>query len=205
MNYKIYDNCSIGQDVAICDYAVIGKPSRARHISFRGLKRTGELLHTIIGSKVYIGCHVVVEEGVFIGQSVVIDDGAIIESNVSIGANSFVVHAAKVCEGVIIGEDCVVGGLVGDNVLMGSRIRSFGKLIHKHSDPTLPWDGTFEEAPQIMDDAFIGFNATIVGGVKIGKGSYVAAGAIVTTNVPDGHVAIGKNIFIEKEKWGGKI
>jgi acetyltransferase-like isoleucine patch superfamily enzyme len=48
----------------------------------------------------------------------------------------------------------------------------------------------------IEDDAWIGFNATILRGVRIGKGAIVAAGAIVTKDVPAftivaGSVAVG--------------
>jgi acetyltransferase-like isoleucine patch superfamily enzyme len=37
----------------------------------------------------------------------------------------------------------------------------------------------------------IGANAVILEGVKVGKGSVVAAGAIVTENIPEGVVAAG--------------
>jgi acetyltransferase-like isoleucine patch superfamily enzyme len=37
----------------------------------------------------------------------------------------------------------------------------------------------------IENDVFIGFNAIILGGVTLGRGSVVAAGSVVTKNVPD--------------------
>jgi acetyltransferase-like isoleucine patch superfamily enzyme len=45
--------------------------------------------------------------------------------------------------------------------------------------------------PVLKNRAAIGANATILPGVYIGEGSLVAAGAIVTRNVPDHMLAIG--------------
>ena len=38
---------------------------------------------------------------------------------------------------------------------------------------------------EIMDNVFIGSNSTIVGGVRIGPNAIVAAGAVVTKDVPE--------------------
>jgi len=43
----------------------------------------------------------------------------------------------------------------------------------------------------IEDDVWIATRATILSGVTVGKGSVIAAGAVVTKNVPPGHVAKG--------------
>ena len=43
----------------------------------------------------------------------------------------------------------------------------------------------------IEDGAAIGANATVLPGVRIGAGALVAAGAIVTRDVPPGMLAIG--------------
>ena len=40
----------------------------------------------------------------------------------------------------------------------------------------------------IEDDVWIGANSTILPGVKIGKGSIVAAGSVVTTDVPENNL-----------------
>ena len=41
------------------------------------------------------------------------------------------------------------------------------------------------------DDVSIGANATILPGIKVGKGAFVAAGAVVTRDVPPGKLAQG--------------
>ena len=47
------------------------------------------------------------------------------------------------------------------------------------------------KGPQIPDGAAIGANATLLPGVCIGEGALVAAGAIVTRDVPAYMLAIG--------------
>ena len=44
---------------------------------------------------------------------------------------------------------------------------------------------------RIGDDAWIGFNATILKGVKIGRGAIVAAGSVVVKDVPDNAIVAG--------------
>ena len=43
----------------------------------------------------------------------------------------------------------------------------------------------------IGDDVWIGANATICGGVKIGSGTVIGAGSVVTRNIPEGVIAVG--------------
>jgi maltose O-acetyltransferase len=50
----------------------------------------------------------------------------------------------------------------------------------------------FDSAPiRIEDDVWIGFNATILKGVTIGKGSIIEPGAVVSKNVPEGSIVSG--------------
>ena len=48
------------------------------------------------------------------------------------------------------------------------------------------------EAIEIGDDAWIGFNVSILKGVKIGKGAVIGACAVITRDVPDYAVVVGK-------------
>jgi acetyltransferase-like isoleucine patch superfamily enzyme len=43
----------------------------------------------------------------------------------------------------------------------------------------------------IDDDVWIGANAVILGGVRIGKGAIIGAGAVVTKDVPEMAIAVG--------------
>ena len=91
---------------------------------------------------------------------------------------------------VDIGEFCHIraaGGLViGNYVLIASNV-----AITTQGHPTQPprW-GHVEEGPiEIGNDVWIGTGAIILANVRIGDGSVVAAGAVVTTDVSD-HVVV---------------
>ena len=51
----------------------------------------------------------------------------------------------------------------------------------------------------IEDDVLIGANAVILEGVRVGEGSIVAAGAIVTQDVPAGSVVAGTPAKVIKQ------
>lgn len=51
----------------------------------------------------------------------------------------------------------------------------------------------------IEDDVWIGANATIVGGVTIGKGSIIGAGSVVTRDIPSGVIAYGNPCRVHRE------
>jgi acetyltransferase-like isoleucine patch superfamily enzyme len=97
--------------------------------------------------------------------------------------------------GVTVGNDSVIKGHIGDSARIGIGCRISGDLIHRQLDPSLGWDdpGSEEPAPIVEDGAFIGWRAIIVGGVNIGAGAYVCAGALVTRDIPAGYIASGRN------------
>lgn len=74
-----------------------------------------------------------------------------------------------------------------NNILMAGRVCFVGKNDHQYKEPCkLIWDSERGNngVTIIEDDVWIGHNATIVGGLTIGKGAIIAAGAVVTKNVP---------------------
>lgn len=76
---------------------------------------------------------------------------------------------------------------IGDNVLMAGRVCFVGKNDHEFDVPgKYIWDGGRgdDKACRVESDVWIGHGCTIVGGVTIGTGSIVAAGSVVTRDVP---------------------
>ncbi len=87
-----------------------------------------------------------------------------------------------------IGIDADLHGTItiGDDVMMGPRCTIFSRN-HRTDDPTRPMNtqGFEEDKPVVIgDDVWLGANTTILPGVHIGSGSIVAAGAVVTGDVP---------------------
>jgi hypothetical protein len=90
---------------------------------------------------------------------------------------------------VQFGEYCNIATNVifGNNILMAGRVCFVGKNDHTFDTPKqLIWNGKRGDSgtTYIEDDVWICHNVTIVGGVTIGKGSIIAAGAVVTQNIP---------------------
>ena len=117
-----------------------------------------------------------------------IEPGAIIRDGVTIGKNSVIMMGAVINIGAEIGESSMVDmnsvigarGKLGKRVHLGAGAIIAGVLEPPSADPCI-----------ISDDVLIGANSVILEGVKIGRGSVVAAGSIVTEDVPEGVVGAG--------------
>ena len=108
---------------------------------------------------------------------------------------------------VIIGDHTRVGlhnTIIGP-VTIGSHVNlaqgiTVTALNHNFSDSTLRIDeqGVSTTPVVIGDDVWIGVNAIVLPGVHIGRHVVVAAGAVVTRDVPDGCVVAGVPATIKK-------
>jgi len=94
-------------------------------------------------------------------------------------------------EGIQIGDDSIIGFgtfLDGRKTLkIGSHVDIASEVMIYNSEHNLESEGfeATEEQVQVGDYVFIGPRSIILPGVKIGKGAIVAAGAVVTKDVPD--------------------
>lgn len=66
---------------------------------------------------------------------------------------------------------------------------------------TCNYDGFAKHKTSIGSDSFVGSNSTLVAPVTLGDESFVAAGSVVTQDVPDGAMAIGRGRQENKEGW----
>jgi len=66
---------------------------------------------------------------------------------------------------------------------------------------TCNYDGEQKYRTQIGEGAFIGSNSTLVAPVEIGADSYVAAGSVITENVPEKTLALGRARQVVKQGW----
>lgn len=204
----VHPSTRIGDNTTIGMYSVIGYP-----------EKKGEYVE--IGRNCKIGNHVTIYPGVRIMDNVSIKDYSCIEEDTIIGSNVFiepfshigekvtigaftlVLYKAEIYGGAKIGKHCRIGGFVAENTIIGDYVTVFGKLIHSFRDPT-HWGGG-ETPPTIDNYVVIGFNAVIIGGIKINHHVYVAAGATVSKNVPPYSIAYGFNNIVPIDKWKGKI
>lgn len=121
------------------------------------------------GTKIWHFCHV--QKGAKIGIKCILGQNVNIGNNVIIGNNVKIQNNVSVYEGITIEDDVFLGpSCVLTNV---SNPRS-QVLRHSLYEKTLIRRGTT-----------VGANATIVCGITLGRYCFIAAGAVVTKDVPD--------------------
>ena len=122
------------------------------------------------------GCEV--GDGSRIGTFVEIQKGATIGARCKISSHSFI------CEGVTIEDEVFIGhGVMFTN-------DKFPRATNPDGSAQTDQDWTLEFT-KVKHRASIGSNATILCGISIGSGALVAAGAVVTSDVPDGAIVAG--------------
>ncbi len=104
---------------------------------------------------------------------------------------------------IVIGNDFYIGrdsfiecdATIGNDVIMANRVALIGRHDHHYQQVGVPirkashildrdynWKGIGQQVI-IGDDVWIGYGSIILTGVKIGNGSIIAAGSIVTRDV----------------------
>jgi acetyltransferase-like isoleucine patch superfamily enzyme len=106
-------------------------------------------------------------------------------SAIHMGTHFFDPHGISIGDDTIIGFRCFLDGrghlVIGNHVDIASEVMIYTSEHDIHAD-----DFHAISAPiEIGDYVFIGPRAIILPGVKIGKGAVVAAGAVVTKDVPE--------------------
>ena len=185
----IFGNSKIGSSCFIDAEALIGYPHNAEL----------DLLKS--NPKKINGCE--------IGDNSKIRPGAIY-STTKVGENTRTGHNFLIRENTIIGNNCLIGTntvidnscIIGDDcsfqtgvyIPTGSKI---GNRVFLGPNATLTNDKTplrteyILEKITIEDDVSVGANATLMPGITLGEGSFVAGGAVVTKDVPAWHLAKG--------------
>lgn len=113
---------------------------------------------------------------------------------------------------ISIGDRCFVGAstmIAADSIVLEDDVViSWGVTIVDHNSHALHWRDRSRDvldwnrgekdwskvtiAPvRLMSRCWIGFDAKILKGVTVGRGAIVAAGSVVTKDVPDAHVVAG--------------
>ena len=128
-----------------------------------------------------------------ISQSTRFFTGIEIHPGAKIGKNLFIDHGM----GVVIGETSEIGNNVTiyHAVTLGGISPSIDSERQRHE----------KRHPTIGDDVVIGSGAQIIGPIKVGNGSRIAANAVVVNNVPDGATMVGVPAKIIKTGNKGKF
>lgn len=107
---------------------------------------------------------------------------------------------------VQLGPHCHVSADIhfGNYVLCAANVSFIGKNEHSFNYPgeTIWESPRGKDMPTIVgNDVWIGHGAIIIGGVKIGDGSIIAAGSVVTKDVPPMSIVGGNPAKLIKQRF----
>jgi acetyltransferase-like isoleucine patch superfamily enzyme len=124
-----------------------------------------------IGDRVHLYGDTYIQTGY--GGSINIGSDTLIQPRCQFSAYKSPIHIGR---GVIIAPNCAFypydHGIESDQLIVKQPLTTKGGIT-------------------IGDHAWLGFGVIVLDGVQIGKGAVIGAGSVVTSNVPDGAVAIG--------------
>jgi len=134
--------------------------------------------------------------------------------SLKIGANSYIAADTLVRGDIVMGNHCTVNPYVSlhGKVTMGDgvRIASLATIAgqnHVFTDPDKPiyqQPLTFKGIT-IGDDVWVGANVVVLDGVTIGSHAILAAGAVVTKDVPDYAIVGGNPARLLKDRRGTAV
>lgn len=121
-----------------------------------------------------------VASGCSVGPFARLRPGAVLAENVKIG-NFVEIKASRLGAGVKAGHLTYIGNAeVGDGANIGA------------GTVTCNYDGRNKHTTEIGRNAFIGSDTMLVAPVRVGDGASTGAGSVITQDVPDGALAVGR-------------
>lgn len=180
----IHPNVEVGDGTVIDEGATVGEPPRGR--------KPGEL-QTRIGAGGVIRSGTVVYAGVVIGDRFSSGHGALIREDneigddCSVGTNAVLESGNRIGSGTRVHSGCFLEHTtLGDRVFLGPNV-----VFTDDPHPACPRYLDCVLGATVEDDVSIGANATILPGIRIGAGSLIGAGSVVTRDVEPGAVVTG--------------
>jgi acetyltransferase-like isoleucine patch superfamily enzyme len=187
----VHDGAVIGDGVIVGDGAVLGRVPVLGPASAASREAPGGL---VVEAGARIGAHAVVLAGAQIGAGAIIGDQAFIRERVRIGAGSVVGQGTSVDNDTVIGARVRIQSRVyltgfmtiEDDVFVGpgavtTNDDAMGRLAA----------GSSLRGPTLRRACRVGGGSTLVPGVEIGEEAFIAAGAVVTSDVPPRAVMMG--------------
>ena len=167
---------------------LVGKGARITHGS-----------HIRCGKNVKFEDHTEIQglcsEGLTFGNNVTISRGVMIRPSGYYGGD--------LGSGLVMGDNSSIGPygyvgcsgkiVIGSNVMFGPKCSLFAENhVFSDKEQTIKSQGVKQKGITIEDDCWIGSNVIILDGVHIGKGCAIAAGTLVTKDVPERTLMLNK-------------
>jgi acetyltransferase-like isoleucine patch superfamily enzyme len=198
-NVTVHSGTVIGDGCMIEENAVLGKrPKLAARSSSAGAK----LAPLELADGVTVCCAAIVFAGTRVGAGSILGDQSYVRERVVIGERSVIGRASCIDNDVAIGNRVVIQtnvyitahSLVEDDVFVGPGASTTNDDTMSRHAPDYELRGaTLRRACRV------GGSAVLVPGVEIGEEAFIAAGAVVTTDVRPRGVAIGVPARVVRE------
>lgn len=190
----LHADSRIGNQVRIDDYVVVGKwPLRAVNSI---LKPTQQLDPAVIANRCMIGTHATVYRGAALAEAILVADQATIRERVVVGEFTIVGR------GVVVENDCTVGryckletesyitaySTLEDRVFVAPQVAtSNDNFVGRTEERFQHFKGV-----TVKRGGRIGVGSVILPGKTIGEDSLVAAGSVVSHDVPARKIVLGQ-------------
>jgi len=169
-----------------------------------------------------IGRDAIVEPNVVFGPGVTVESGACIRAfshleGCHLGAGAVVGPFARLRPGAELSNDVHVGNFVEiKNAILGDGAKvnhlsyigdaSVGEGTNIGAGTiTCNYDGVFKHRTEIGAHAFIGSDTMLVAPVRVGTGAMTGSGSVITRDVPDGALALGRAAQVVKEGFAARL
>jgi acetyltransferase-like isoleucine patch superfamily enzyme len=186
----VHDGTVIGDGCVIEDHAVLGKRPRLA----RGSSAGGAVGALQLGERVTVCTGAVVFAGASIAEEAILGDQSYVRERSQIGAGSVIGRGSVVDNDVLVGARVKVQTsvyltaftVIEDDVFVGPGTTTTNDDTMARHGPEMPLRGaTLRRACRV------GGGTVLTPGVEIGEEAFVAAGAVVTKDVPARAVVIG--------------
>ena len=114
-------------------------------------------------------------------------------------------HLCKFIGNIKFGNNCNFNGIkaIGGNITFGNNFHSGEDVMilarnHNYEGERIPYDSTCLNKTVIIDDnVWVGSKVLICGNVHIGEGAIIAAGAVITKDIPPCAIVIEYNKILK--------
>lgn len=195
----VHDGVIIGDGVTVQDGAVLGK---APSLSGRSSAARGELGPLVIEDGAVICAQAIIFAGSRIGERSIVGDQAYVRERTTVGPDTVIGRASAVDNDVAIGARVRIQtqvyvtahSTIEDDVFVGPCAMTTNDDTMARLAPGTPMRGaTLRRACRV------GGGAVLLPGVEIGEEAFVAAGAVVTSDVPPRKVVMGVPARVVKD------
>ena len=197
----VHEGTVIGDGCVIEDHVVLGKRPRLA----RGSSAKGEVGDLVLGERVTVCAGAIVFAGAHVSDEAILGDQSFVRERSQIGTGSVIGRGSVVDNDVTVGARVKVQTnvyltaftTIEDDVFVGPGATTTNDNTMNRHGPETPLQGAM-----LRRACRVGGGTVLTPGVEVGEEAFVAAGAVVTKDVPARGVAIGVPARVVREVGG---